>query len=124
MDQKTFTMVTGVTRKYEDIVEDFKVYGDEAEKKLKERVKAWVGEGKVFDCEIDAEKYPHIAKAQEVLDAANVDYDLSEADVETGSSDSTSDTPAPVDNPSDSGSSDTGGSYDDEGSDDEGSNNG
>lgn len=125
MDQKTFTMVTGVTRKYEDIVEDFKVYGDEAEKKLKERVKAWVGEGKVFDCEIDAEKYPHIAKAQEVLDAANVDYDLSEADVETGSTDSgSSDTPAPTPAP---GSSDNG-SYDDQdGSDDDesqGSNNG
>lgn len=110
MDQKTFTMVTGITRKYEDIVEDFKVYGDEATKKLQERVKAWVGEGKVFDCEIDAEKYPHIAKAQEVLDAAGVDYDLSEADVETGSTDS--------------GSSDNG-SYDvEDGSDDEGSNNG
>ena len=85
MDQELFTKVTGVTRKYDDIVKDFQdAYGDEATEKLQARIKAWVGEGKVFDFDID-EKYP-LSKAQELLDAAGVDYDLSEADVETGSS--------------------------------------
>ena len=106
VDQELFTKVTGVTRKYEDIVKDFEdAYGDEATEKLKERVKAWVGEGKVFDFEID-EKYP-IARAQELLDSVGVDYDLSEADVETGSSDDND-----------------GSSYDDvDGSEDDGSSN-
>ena len=61
VDQELFTKVTGVTRKYEDIVKDFEdAYGDEATEKLKERVKAWVGEGKVFDFEIDEKYYSGI----------------------------------------------------------------
>ena len=101
-DQKLFTKVTGVTKNFEEIEAGFKeAYGDEADSKLKARIKAWVGEGKAFDFNID-EKYP-LSKAQELLDAAEVGYNLSEADVEEGSTD------------------DSGSSYDpkDDGSDDE-----
>lgn len=114
MDQELFTKVTGVTRKYEDIEKDFKeAYGEEAEEKLKARVKAWVGEGKVFDFEIN-EIYP-LSKVQEVLNAAGVGYNLSEADVETGSDDSSDDnqnTPTTPTTPTE-GSGDNTGSYDD-----------